>query len=85
MSFSNNIVCGLVWFPPNIQRFTPIPLKSVSVTASVVHAVGQVEVTQVYKNEENDPIEASYIFPIDSKGAVTHFHAELDGKVIKVR
>ena len=82
--FSNHIVCGLVWLPPNLYEFAPIPLKSVSVAASVVHAVAQVEVTQTYKNEENDPIEASYIFPIDSKGAVTHFHAELDGKIIKV-
>lgn len=61
-----------------------MPLQSVSIVASVVHAVAQVEISQTYLNSELNPIEASYIFPLDCNGAVTHFHAELDGKIIKV-
>lgn len=75
---------GLVWKNPQTRKTIPIPLKSVSITASVVHAVAQVGITQFYENNENTPIEASYIFPVDSNGAVTYFQAELDGKVIKV-
>lgn len=82
-NFDNN-PCGLIWINDTNHKQIPIPLKSVSITASVVHAVAQVEITQVYENSENNPIEASYIFPVDSNGAVTHFQAELDGKVIKV-
>ncbi|XP_021948454.1 von Willebrand factor A domain-containing protein 5A [Folsomia candida] len=81
-NFDNN-PCGLIWINDTNHKQIPIPLKSVSITASVVHAVAQVEITQVYENSENNPIEASYIFPVDSNGAVTHFQAELDGKVIK--
>ena len=84
MGNEDNCACGLVWISSTMHRPLPVPLKSVSVTASVVHAVAQVEITQVYVNSEKVPIEASYIFPVDSNGAVTHFHAELDGKIIKV-
>lgn len=83
------VCCGLVriiprqedWQPP-IQA--PIPLISVNVNASVVHAVAQVEVTQVYVNKEEKPIEAIYYFPVNPDGAVTHFQAELEGRIIKV-
>ncbi|CAL8104254.1 unnamed protein product [Orchesella dallaii] len=61
----------------------PIPLISVDVNASLVHAVAQVEVTQVYVNKEEQPIEAIYFFPVNPEGAVTHFQAELEGRVIK--
>lgn len=85
---SKNVCCGLVkivkreedWQPP-IQ--TPVPLISVNVNASVVHAVAQVEVTQVYVNKEEQPIEAIYYFPVNPDGAVTHFQAELEGRTIK--
>lgn len=78
--------CGLVqFFQGSSQRQLPVPLKSVDVKATVVQAVAQVEVTQVYVNLEKQPIEAVYYFPIDPEGAVTHFEANLDGKIIKVR
>ncbi|CAL8143672.1 unnamed protein product [Orchesella dallaii] len=84
-----NVCCGLVQLiekeseldePPT--KF-PIPLISVDVNASIVHAVAQVEVTQVYVNKEEQPIEAIYFFPLNPDGAVTHFQAELEGCVIK--
>lgn len=86
-----NVECGLIWIlPPNPRRqydppqSAPVPLTSVSVVASMVHAVAQVELTQVFANQEKEPIEAIYYFPVDSNGGVTHFHAELEGKTIKV-
>lgn len=75
---------GLLYLSPRTQKLVPIPLKSVSITASVVHAVAQVEITQIYANFEDTPIEAVYIFPVDCNGAVTHFRADLDGKSIQV-
>jgi len=84
-----NVCCGLIrlipkqedWEPPTK---CPIPLISVDVNASIVHAVAQVEVTQVYVNKEEQPIEAIYYFPVNPDGAVTHFQAELEGRIIKV-
>ena len=84
-----NVECGLLWILPRKEewdppRSAPVPLTSVSVLASVVHAVAQVELTQVFVNKEEQPIEAIYYFPVDSNGGVTHFHAELEGRTIKV-
>jgi len=62
----------------------PVPLESVSIEASVVHAVAQVELTQVYVNKEDQPIEAIYFFPLDSNAGVTHFRAEIEGRTILV-
>jgi len=83
-----NVECGLVCILPKeeweTERTAPVPLTSVSLLASVVHAVGQIELTQIYVNKEKQPIEAIYYFPVDPSGAVTHFHAELEGRTIKV-
>jgi len=63
-----------------------VPLLSVEVKAAVVHAVGQVEITQVYRNNNSFPIETIYFFPLDSCAAVTFFEAEFnDGTIVKVR
>ncbi|XP_021950085.1 von Willebrand factor A domain-containing protein 5A [Folsomia candida] len=61
----------------------PVPLKSVKIEAALVHVVAQVQVTQIYRNEENFPIQVVYFFPVDSNGAVTHFQAEIEGRVVK--
>lgn len=80
-----NICCGLVSIVEGVRNGNyPIPLTSVDVSASVIHAVALVEITQNYVNKEEQPIEAIYYFPVDPDGAVTNFQAELDGKLIKV-
>lgn len=79
-----NILCGLVSVVEGEHGNYPIPLMSVDVSASVIHAVAQVEITQNYVNWEEQPIETIYYFPVDPDGAVTNFRAELDGTMIKV-
>jgi len=78
----SNVECGLVYFL--FGKPAPIPLVSVDTAASVIHAVARINLTQVYVNKEAEPIEAIYYFPIDSNGGVTYFHAELEGRTIKV-
>ncbi|XP_037037777.1 von Willebrand factor A domain-containing protein 5A-like isoform X2 [Bradysia coprophila] len=79
-----NISCGLVSMVDAAHpEVSPIPLLSVYVTALVLHAVAQVEITQNYMNKEEQPIEAIYYFPIDPDGAVTNFRVELDDRMIK--
>jgi hypothetical protein len=84
-----HVECGLVYMIPSAEDeedevAAPVPLVSVNILASMVHAVAQVELTQVFVNKEDQPIEAIYFFPVDSNGGVTHFHAELEGRTIKV-
>lgn len=80
--------CGLVKIGRETESTThtetAIPLLSVNVNSTVVHAAAQVEITQVYANEEDEPIQAFYAFPVNQYAAVTHFQAELEGRVIKV-
>lgn len=84
-----NMCSGLVKIIKSELKSVPpaeflIPLLSVNVVATVVHAVAEVEITQFYANKEEQPIEAIYYFPVNPDGAVTHFQAEMEGRVIKV-
>lgn len=60
-----------------------MPLKSISVTLSVCEFVAGVSSTLNYKNEEEVPLEAFFIFPMDEDSAVYSFEAMVDGKKIK--
>ena len=44
---------------------TPVPLTGVSVKANVIDLVAEVTIEQRYVNNEKQPIEAVYKFPID--------------------
>ncbi|XP_070569266.1 protein mono-ADP-ribosyltransferase PARP4-like [Ptychodera flava] len=61
---------------------TPVPLKSVHVRAKLMDLVAQVIVMQAYFNESKDPIEAKYVFPLDTMAAVCGFEAFINGKHI---
>jgi len=79
-----NVECGLLTVISDDGKQAPVPLQSVNVVASVVHAVAQVELTQVFVNKEDHPIEAIYNFPMDAHSGSTHFWAEIDGRTIVV-
>jgi len=66
----------------DIPRYTPIPLTSVDITSRLVNFVAEVQVTQTYKNVEENPIECEYMFPIEEGAAVTNFKVDLEGKSI---
>jgi uncharacterized protein YegL len=59
-----------------------IPLEGTHVQAQVLDTVAQVSIVQFYNNTEEYPIEAKYIFPLDSNAAVCDFQAEINGKII---
>ena len=56
----------------------PIPLKGVSVEASIKDFCSRVTLTQRYCNEESNPVEAVYVFPVDETAAVCGFEALID-------
>ncbi|KAM5311633.1 von Willebrand factor A domain-containing protein 5A isoform 2-T3 [Glossophaga mutica] len=61
---------------------SPVPLKSISVTLSICEFVAGVSATLNYENEENAPLEAFFVFPMDEDSAVYSFEALVDGKKI---
>ncbi|XP_043851416.1 von Willebrand factor A domain-containing protein 5A-like isoform X1 [Dromiciops gliroides] len=71
------IPCGLL-----TRSKKPVPLKSISVAVSIHEFVADVSATLDYKNEETDPVEAFFVFPMDEDSAVYSFQALVDGKRI---
>ncbi len=75
-------ICGLL-----VDR-KPIPLEGVSVEATLRDFCTRVTLTQRYRNREDKPVEAVYVFPIDETAAVCGFEALIDdvhvaGKVME--
>ncbi|MEU6742486.1 VIT domain-containing protein [Streptosporangium sandarakinum] len=60
-----------------------LPLESVDVTAAVSGLVAGVEVTQVFRNPHDVALEATYVFPLPDRAAVTAFRMEADGRVVE--
>ena len=59
-----------------------MPLKSIDVQLTVRGFVGNVVTTLLYKNTEQNPIEAVFEFPIDDQSAVYQFEAKIEDRVI---
>nr|XP_015832152.2 von Willebrand factor A domain-containing protein 5A isoform X1 [Nothobranchius furzeri] len=64
--------CGLV----TIQK-EPVPLKSIEVDLEVRDHVATVVSTLNYKNQEDKPLEAVFVFPLPGDAAVCHFSAQI--------
>jgi Ca-activated chloride channel homolog len=56
-----------------------VPLAGVSVEAEILGLCARVTIAQRYRNEEQSPIEAVYVFPIDEGAAVCGFEAVANG------
>ncbi|MEV8631823.1 VIT domain-containing protein [Streptosporangium sp. NPDC051023] len=60
-----------------------LPLESVDVTADVSGLVAGVEVVQGFRNPHDVALEATYVFPLPDRAAVTSFRMEADGRVVE--
>uniref|UniRef100_UPI00398ECFF0 von Willebrand factor A domain-containing protein 5A-like isoform X2 n=1 Tax=Pristiophorus japonicus TaxID=55135 RepID=UPI00398ECFF0 len=69
--------CGLLTL-----KNTPVPLRKISVELEVTGFVADVTASLEYRNEETNPVEAVFVFPMDSDAAVYNFQATVDGKRI---
>ena len=59
-----------------------VPLKSVHMEAKIRSFAADVQITQVFRNDETNPIEAVYCFPIEERAAVYSFTATIDDREI---
>lgn len=57
-----------------------MPLKSVHVRVKIVDMSAKVCIFQEYENEENEPIEAEYLFPLNDGATVCGFEAFINDK-----
>ncbi|MEU7836373.1 MULTISPECIES: VIT domain-containing protein [unclassified Nonomuraea] len=59
-----------------------LPLESVDVSADISGLMAEVEVTQGFRNPYDVTLEATYVFPLPDRAAVTGFRMEADDRVI---
>lgn len=64
---------------------TPIPLRGVDFQVVIRDMGAQVTVSQNFHNEENNPIEAVYSFPLPEAAAICGFEVRLGERVITGR
>ncbi|MFI6477904.1 VIT domain-containing protein [Nonomuraea sp. NPDC050663] len=60
-----------------------LPLESLDVKASVTGLIAGVEVAQGFRNPFDVSLEATYVFPLPDRAAVTGFRMEADDRVIE--
>ncbi|TDD48702.1 VWA domain-containing protein [Nonomuraea terrae] len=60
-----------------------LPLESVDVHAAISGLVAGVEVTQDFTNPFDVTLEATYVFPLPDRAAVTGFRMEADDRVVE--
>ncbi|CAF3342044.1 unnamed protein product [Rotaria sp. Silwood2] len=59
-----------------------VPLKQVSVDATIKSFAADVTIQQIFRNDETIPIEAVYCFPIEEQAAIYAFVARIDDREI---
>ena len=60
-----------------------LPLVSMDVNARIDGLLSRVTMRQAFVNSFDEPLEATYIFPLPDRSAVTGFRMEVAGRVIE--
>jgi Ca-activated chloride channel family protein len=59
-----------------------LPLAAMEVDARVDGLVARTELSQVFVNTHDTPLEATYVFPLPDRAAVTAFRLEVGGRIV---
>ena len=60
-----------------------LPLQAIDLDATLTGLVARVALTQTFGNRFDQPLEASYIFPLPDRAAVTEFRMEVGERVVE--
>lgn len=60
-----------------------LPLRAMDVQVTLEALLGQVELSQTFVNTFDEPLEATYIFPLPDRAAVTRFRMDVAGRVVE--
>ena len=61
----------------------PVPLVGVSARAEIRDYACRLVLSQRFRNDETQPIEAVYKFPLDEGAALCGFEVEIDGRIVR--
>ncbi|HTI27045.1 MAG TPA: VIT domain-containing protein [Kutzneria sp.] len=60
-----------------------LPLDELDLTATITGLTVRTELAQGFRNPFDEPLEATYIFPLPDRAAVTTLRMEADGRVVE--
>jgi Ca-activated chloride channel family protein len=60
-----------------------LPLKALDVQARIDGLIARVQMTQTFVNAHAEALEATYIFPLPDRAAVTRFRLEVAGRIVE--
>ncbi|HEY0451546.1 VIT domain-containing protein [Actinophytocola sp.] len=60
-----------------------LPLEVIDVQAAITGLASSIQLTQGFHNPHAEPLEATYIFPLPPRAAVTALRMEADGRVVE--
>jgi Ca-activated chloride channel family protein len=59
-----------------------LPLEAMDVHGRIDGLLAHVAIAQTFVNTQTEPVEATYIFPLPDRAAVTNFRMEVNGRII---
>ncbi|HWM03899.1 MAG TPA: VIT domain-containing protein [Actinophytocola sp.] len=60
-----------------------LPLEVIDVRAAITGLASSIQLTQGFRNPHDEPLEATYVFPLPPRAAVTALRMEADGRVVE--
>jgi Ca-activated chloride channel family protein len=61
----------------------PLPLKALDLHTNIEGLIAETTLTERFVNTHREPLEATYIFPLSDRAAVTSFRLEVAGRVVE--
>lgn len=62
-----------------------LPLDRVDIRVDITGLTSQVELTQDFVNAFDVPLEATYVFPLPDRAAVTRMRMSVEGRVVEAK
>ena len=59
-----------------------LPLTALAVEARIVGLIAETRMRQTFRNSLDEPLEATYIFPLPDRAAVTSFRLHVAGRTV---
>ena len=62
-----------------------LPLKGVECDFSVVSGIGEFSITQIFRQENEKPLDCEYLFPLPADASVYFCEADINGRTIRAQ
>jgi len=60
-----------------------LPLKGVACEFSVLSGIAEVSITQIFRQENEKPLDCEYLFPLPAEASVYSCEADINGRIIR--